>query len=419
MSCRDNEYAVLSAIKLDNRIYDDLGLNPDDFYTPGYGTIYRLMGDIIESGREANDLSIIEEIDSRKLTVKPSMVIELEYPTTANVSYHVDQIKEYSRKQKIKKLLLAIKDSLESKRSGEIIEEIEQAITEITDSSTHELRWLKDILYPTITEIEKLYNLKGGFTGIRSGFRQLDILTSGFQRGDLIIIGARPSIGKTALAMTMAVNMCSRFNFVVGFFSCEMSIEQLGLRIISSQAKINLALVKNGMMNPRDFERINVAGSQLREALMVIDDTPNIGLADLKSRARKMKRLGVQIIFVDYITLIKHENRNIPRHEQVGDVSKNLKQLARELDIPIIALSQVTRGAEGRMPTLADLRQSGEIEEDADVIMFLHRESKNKKEHTEKTKLRLAKHRNGATDTIDMWFIPTYVQFADVSYEEK
>jgi replicative DNA helicase len=414
MNSQENEYAVLSAIKIDNKVYDDLGLRPSDFYIPEYAEIYLVMGLIIESGREANDMTIIAELQERKSRIKPSAVACLDYPTTANIKHHVNEIREYSKHRQIEKMIPMIKDGLETKKSADILEDIEQAITAISESAVHDIQWLKDLLYPTICEIEKLYNLKGGFTGIRSGFSKLDTLTNGFQRGDLIVIGARPSVGKTAFAMTMAINMCSKYNAVVGFFSCEMSVTQLGLRIISGQAKINLSLVKNGMMNPRDFDRINTAGEQLNKSIMAIDDTPNIRLVDLKSRARKMKRLGVQIIFVDYLTLIKHGSSNIPRHEQVGDISKNLKQLARELDIPVIALSQVTRGAEGKMPNLADLRQSGEIEEDADVIMFLHRG-----DGEEQTKLRVAKHRNGATDTVELYFIPQYVRFEDVSYEDR
>jgi len=257
-----------------------------------------------------------------------------------------------------------------------------------------------------VEQIEKAYRTSGELQKVTSGYTQIEKLTNGFQPGDLIILGARPSIGKTSLALNMATRISVKYSVPVGFFSCEMSRQQLVNRIIAAEGKINLAGIRSGVIRESDFSRITGVCAKLYLSQLIIDDTPDISLAQLKSKSRQMKRMGCQIIFVDYLTLIRYGKAQVPRHERVGEISKSLKSLARELEIPIMALSQVGRSAEGRMPTLSDLRQSGEIEEDADLIMLLHRER-----DQQETRICVAKNRNGATDTVSLAFLPQFVCF--------
>jgi replicative DNA helicase len=247
-------------------------------------------------------------------------------------------------------------------------------------------------------------------------------MTSGFQNSEFIIIGARPSVGKTALALTMAANMAIHRKIPVGFFTLEMADMALMQRLLSSEARINSEKLRTGMLRPADFHNLTEAAGRIYEAPLFIDDTPNIKLLDLRAQARRMKsKEGIKILFVDYIGLIEPENKNnVPRHEQVAEISRSLKSLARELELPIVCLSQVGRQSEGKPPTLADLRESGSIEQDADVVLFLHREREDTRDaHGQEgggagnveTDLVIAKQRNGPVGTVKLAFLPHYTKF--------
>ena len=266
------------------------------------------------------------------------------------------------------------------------------------------MKWIKDVLPEVVSRLEEDFKYGGKLRGVSSGYTDIDVLTNGFQGGDLIVIGARPSIGKTALALSMATKVALQKNVMVGFFSCEMASVQLVNRLISGESRVNLRYSKKSKEGY--FDKIVNAADKLYSAAILIDDTANIGLTKLKNKARKMKRLGIKLIFVDYLTLIQHGNQRLQSYEKIGEISKSLKQLARELNISIVVMSQVNRNAEGRMPTLAHLRLSGAIEEDADIIMFLHR-----KRDGYETELNIAKNRNGPTDTIKLIFLPEYIRF--------
>ena len=309
--------------------------------------------------------------------------------------------------------------------SRTVIEEAEKKIFEITDNhSSANFKSASEIINGTIEAIEKLYHTKDSYTGVPTGFPDLDNLTSGFQNSELIVIGARPSIGKTALALSMAINISIRSKIPAGFFTLEMSAMALMQRVVSSEARLNSSRLRTGLLRPSDFHNLTEAAGRIYDAPLYIDDSPNMKLLDLRAQARRMKsKHDVKIIFIDYIGLIEPETKgNVPRHEQVAEISRSLKSLARELDIPIVTLSQVGRQSEGKAPTLADLRESGSIEQDADVVMFLHREreANNEEEGGRSnivTELILSKQRNGPVGTVKIAFLPQYTKFEQHSMD--
>ncbi|HPO03724.1 MAG TPA: DnaB-like helicase C-terminal domain-containing protein, partial [Treponemataceae bacterium] len=270
--------------------------------------------------------------------------------------------------------------------------------------------------------IEKLYHTRDAFTGVPSGLIELDQMTSGFQKSELIIIGARPSVGKTALALSMAAHTSIKEKIPTAFFSLEMSDMQLMQRLISSEAKIPSEKIRTGLLKLSDFQSIQDAAGLIYEAPLYIVDMPNMKLLDLRAMARRLRaQFNIEIIFVDYLTLITSENSLIPRHEQIAEISRSLKSLARELNIPVVALSQVKRDAEGKKSNLADLRESGSIEQDADVVMFLHRERVSSKDAGDKeqaidTELIVAKQRNGPIGDVEILFLPRYTKFVSKAH---
>jgi replicative DNA helicase len=298
-----------------------------------------------------------------------------------------------------------------------ILEEAQQRIFELGEARLRTaFKSTRELVNQVIEKIEELYRSKKPYTGIPSGFDDLDSWTAGFQKSELVIIGARPSIGKTALALTMASHITMDKKIPAAFFSLEMSDIALILRLISSEARLESEKIRKGILSNSDKAKIFQAAERIYEAPLFIVDTPGMKLLELRSLARRLRFLhDVQIIFIDYLTLITSDNRDMPRHEQIAEISRSLKSLARELDIPVVALSQLRRDAEGKQPNLADIRESGSIEQDADLVMFLHRERetdiKNNKELDGKTELIIAKQRNGPVGKTDIVFIPKYARF--------
>ena len=286
----------------------------------------------------------------------------------------------------------------------------------------------KEIIPDAISAIEKLYHRKESCTGISTGFTELDYITSGFQNSELIVIGARPSVGKTALALTMASNIAIKNKMPVGFFTLEMTGIALLNRLIASESRINSAKLRSGMLSPNDFHKLTEASGRIYEAPLYIDDTPNMKLIDLHAQARRMQiKEGVKIVFIDSIGQIETESEyNVSRHEQISKISRSLKSLARELNIPIVCLSHLGQKSKNKPPTLSDLRKLGLIEQDADVVMFLHRDSfsgsyQNQSKDPLKipTELIIAKQRNGPLGTVPILFLPKYTRFENFSRDSS
>jgi replicative DNA helicase len=317
----------------------------------------------------------------------------------------------------------------ESLESRIILEEVQQKIFDLTDNrQTLISRKIGEVLKETIVAIDKVLKSKKQITGIPTGFESLDQYTSGFQPSEFIVIGARPSIGKTALALNMVSSMSIGKNIPSAFFTLEMSDLALTQRIISSEAMVESNALRSGFMTPGDYTRILHACEKMYEAPLYIVDMPNMKLLDLRAQARKLRsQQKVEIVFVDYLGLIGSENYNLPRYEQISEISRSLKSLARELKVPIVVLCQLTREAERERPNLSNLRDSGSIEQDADVVMFLHRDRVSDKKTNEPvpqgeglpTDLIIAKQRNGPVGTVKLALMSRFAKFAPVTREHQ
>ncbi|WP_028973324.1 replicative DNA helicase [Spirochaeta cellobiosiphila] len=426
------ESATLGALLLDSESIDVVlnHLRSGDFYKKANQIIFQTIIDLYNTGGAVDILTVSESLrkaDQLSVAGGPGYVSSLtsEVPSSANVEYYAKIVSNMSIRRKMLKIAGEIqKDAFDmTSESRMIIEDAERKIFEITDDQhSGAFSSAKEIITETIDGIEKLYHTKESFTGIPSGLPDLDQMTSGFQKSELVIIGARPSVGKTAFALTLAGNIAIHHKIPVGFFTLEMSNKAMMQRILSSEARLDSNKLRTGMLKPADFHNITEAASRIYEAPLYLDDTPNIKLLDLRAQARRMKaKADIQILFIDYLTLISSENPALPRHEQVAEISRSLKSLARELDIPVVTLSQVSRDSEGKKPNLANLRESGSIEQDADVVLFLHRDRGIERGRDDgapnliETELIIAKQRNGPVGTVEIAFLPHYTKFESMS----
>ena len=424
------EKALLGAILLSQEALETVveTIHVEDFYKSSHQIIYSAILRLVEVSESVDLITLADELrkqDDLEKVGGLSFIAALtsDVPTTANVEYYARILRSTSIRRRILEISQNIiaKAYDDTEDSQHLLAEAEKRIYEISDSTNHTGKYLRagDVVGETVNSIEKLYRAGGEYTGVPSGFVELDRHTSGFQKSEFIVIGARPSVGKTALALTMASYMSIRKGIPVGFFTLEMSGKSLMQRLLSAESKIDSNRIRSGMLKASDFAKLTEAAGRIYDAPLFIEDTPNIKLLDLRAQARRMKKNeDIQAIFIDYIGLIDPENKNnVPRHEQVAEISRSLKSLARELDIPIICLSQVGRQSEGKEPTLADLRESGSIEQDADVVMFIHKQRDTDKDLGHETQevietdIILAKQRNGPIGTCKVGFIPRFTKF--------
>ncbi len=412
------EIATLGAVLIDAEALPSIIplLRPEDFYRGAHQRIYEAVLALFDRGQSIDLITLSDELRARgtlELCGGGAYVSRLTsaVPTSANVEYYARIVQAGS----IRRTLARVSQEIISRAHDEsseisvILEDAERRIFEISDrNQTGTYSPAKEIVKQTFDAIERHYHSKTEYTGIPCGFKDLDQLTMGFQSSEFIVIGARPSVGKTAFALTIAANMAIRQKIPVGFFSLEMSAMAIMQRLLSMEARLDSQRMRTGMLSPADFSRITEACGRLYEAPLYISDSPDLKLLDLRAQARRMKsKQDVKIIFVDYITLIGSENRDLPRHEQIAEISRSLKALARELGLPVIALSQVRRETEGKRPTLADLRESGSIEQDADVVIFIHSEDLK----AEVREISVAKQRNGPVGDIQLSFLSRYTKF--------
>ncbi|HUX22815.1 MAG TPA: replicative DNA helicase [Spirochaetia bacterium] len=431
------ESATLGALLIDSEALSVVlrFLRAGDFYKISHQKIFQGIINLFEKGEVIDLLTLTDELKRQgelEAVGGPAYVSTLTsaVPTSANVEYYARIVQGASIRRNLLRIAGEINASArdDSRESRVIIEETERRIFEITErQQTGTIKTAKEVVLKTIDAIEKLYHTKDSYTGIPSGFPDLDNMTSGFQKSEFIVIGARPSVGKTALAMTMASHMSIKLKIPVGFFTLEMSDMALMQRLLSAEARLDSKRLRAGLLRPADFHHISEAAARIYEAPLFIDDTPNMKLLDLRAQARRMKmQMGVQILFIDYIGLIEPESKgNTPRHEQVAEISRSLKALARELDMPVVTLSQVGRQSEGKAPTLADLRESGSIEQDADVVIFLHRMRESDKDAEQagqnniETDLNIAKQRNGPVGSVKIAFLPQYTKFESLASDHE
>lgn len=427
----DAEKATLGALLLD---WDSLTLvlqylRPDKFYSLQNQKIFSAMLDLYNEGTQGDILSVIEKLRQKgelEAAGGAAYVSELtdKVPTSANVEYYVQIVKDQAiRRDLIKSAAKIVADAHDDTiESRAVLEEAQKEIFDLTDgTAAQSYKTTKEIVNQVLSKIQILYQNKTSLTGISTGFTDLDNMTSGFQPSEMIILGARPSIGKTAMALSMIQHIAIEKRIPCAFFSLEMSDVQVMQRLLVQQSRIHSNNIRTGFLSKTDFLALQTAAGAIYDSPLYIIDTPNMKLLDLRSVARRYKSLyDIKIIFIDYITLIGSENSAIPRHEQVAEISRSLKSLARELDIPVVVLSQVARSTEGKAPTLAELRESGSIEQDADVVMFLHRNrTVDSKETTIPTELHIAKQRNGPTGIVNITFIPHFTKFENVTHQKE
>ncbi|MCX7039553.1 MAG: replicative DNA helicase [Spirochaetes bacterium] len=412
------EVACLGAVLIDPEALPSIIhlVRPEDFYKAAHQRIYEAVLGLFDRGQSIDLITLTDELRGRGSLEQCGGLASISrltsaVPTSANVEYYAKIVQAASIRRSLNRISQEIIAQSHDEQSEirVILEEAERKIFDISDRhQTGTYHHAKEIVRQTFDAIEKHYHSKSEYTGIPSGFKELDQLTMGFQNSEFIVIGSRPSVGKTALALTIASNISIRNRVPVGFFSLEMSSMAIMQRLLSMEARLDSQRMRTGMLSPADFGRITEACGRLYEAPLFISDSPDLKLLDLRAQARRMKsHQDVKIIFIDYITLIGSENRDLPRHEQIAEVSRSLKSLARELAIPVIALSQVRRETEGKKPTLADLRESGSIEQDADVVIFLHTEDLK----AEVREVSIAKQRNGPVGDFKLAFLSKYTKF--------
>ncbi|MCL2722032.1 MAG: replicative DNA helicase [Treponema sp.] len=436
----DLEQAALGSLLADNEAVTaaiQLHLRPNDFYSRANTRIYEavlsldakgLRPDIQTVVQELKQMGKLDEAGGASYVSSLTTVI----PSSANIDYYAQMVKNYSLKRELLKVASQISISAydDSKGSREVLEEVQNKIFVLSDEGqVFSARKIREVLRETIELLDTVMKSKNPITGISSGFEKLDQMTSGFQRDEFIIIGARPSVGKTALALNMASDIAFHKKIPTAFFSLEMSDIALVQRLISSEAMVKAQNLRTGFLSADDYRKVVNSMSVIYEAPFHIVDMPNMKLLDLRAQARKMRSQNqVQIIFIDYLGLIGHENNSLPRYEQISEISRSLKGLARELHIPVVVLCQLTRDAQWEAPTLAHLRDSGSIEQDADLVLFLNREQpkKNKKDKEDEnpqpvdvipTDLIIAKQRNGPTGVVKLEMVTKYAKFAPLSKE--
>ncbi|MBQ1629746.1 MAG: replicative DNA helicase [Treponema sp.] len=420
----DAEQATLGAILLDWEAMSDVvtKLRSDRFYNLQNQIVFDALISLFKQNVRGDTLTVINELTKlNKLeqaggAAYVATLTEL-VPSSANIDYYVDIILDCASRRDLIKLASELRASAfdDTKEAKVLLETAEKKVFDLADhSATAQIWTMQTVVNETVRLIEQRFRNNSQLTGIPSGIAKLDTMTSGFQKSELIIIGARPSIGKTAFALSMMQEIAVERKIPCGFFSLEMSRQSIGQRLLSQVSRIQSGKIRKGMLAMPDLQKIQDAAGKCYNAPLYISDVPNMPLLDLRASARRMvSNQDVKIIFIDYIGLISVENPSQNTWENISEISRSLKALARELDIPIVALSQVARDAEGQEPNLAQLRGSGSIEQDADVVLFLHRDRKIMDEENlvQPAKCIVAKQRNGATGDIEMVFFPQYTKF--------
>lgn len=433
------EQSVLGAIIFDNEAMAKALeiLSPEDFYKDTHKRLFNSMIELFEKNEPIDIVTLSDHL--KKIGILDSIggISYLSYlanivPTSANVRHHAKIVREKSILRSLIQVSTQITSKVyeDSSDADEMVDYAERLIFEIADRRTKTTFFsLRNIINDTFKMIEHLYSKKEAITGIPSGFKDIDILTSGFQPGDLIIVGGRPGMGKTAFALNIAQYVGIELKEPVAIFSLEMSKEQLAIRMLCAESMVSASHVRKGFISKQDWPKLTKAAGKLADAPIFIDDSSGITVLDVRAKARRLKkeRGGLSLVVVDYLQLMRSRGNFERREQEISDISRALKALAKELKVPVIALSQLNRAVEQRggdkRPGLADLRESGAIEQDADVIIFLYRDeiyNKNNPANKGKAEVIIAKQRNGPTGVVNLTYLADctrFVDFTDLSYE--
>ena len=403
-------------------------VKPADFYDENHKEIFQAMIDLNRKNAPVDALTVAEELKKRnslEMVGGRAYIASLSSmtPTTSNAMEYGRIVAE---KASVRRLIETADDIVTKGYDGtmdanQMLDYAESGIFEISQARQKgQYSHIRDVLVENLAIIDRAEQMDGGLTGITTGFSKLDEMTSGMQKSDLIILAARPAMGKTAFALSLARNAAVKGKASVMIFSLEMAKEQLTQRLLSMESKVDLQTLKTGRLERRDWDDLNVALDILSNSNIHIDDTAGISIMEMKSKCRRLKaEAGLDLVIIDYLQLMNPEGKADSRTQEISVISRNLKLLARELDCPVLVLSQLSRAPEQRTdhrPMLSDLRESGSIEQDADIVIFLYRDEYYNKEDTEKPgecEVIVAKHRSGPTGSVDVAWIERYTQFKD------
>ncbi|MBW6462822.1 MAG: replicative DNA helicase [Dethiobacteria bacterium] len=404
-------------------------LTEQDFYSTAHQKIFSGIISLSEKGEPVDLVTLSEELQRKQCLDEiggRSYLVTLAnaVPTAANVQYHSQIVREKS----ILRALIQTATGIVSRsfdaphNVDEFLDEAEQMIFEIGKRGKQQgFASLKEVLVQAFDRIEKLYDEKKGVTGISTGFTDLDRLTSGLQNSDLIVIAARPSMGKTTLALNMAQQIAVREKKPTAIFSMEMSKDQLAQRLLCAESQIDAQNMRRGFLSQEEWHKLTRAVGPLSESPLYIDDSASLSVMEVRAKARRLKaEKGLEAIFVDYLQLMRGFSRSESRQQELSEISRALKALAKELTVPVVALSQLSRAVEkrpDRRPILSDLMESGGIEANADLVMFIYRESYYNKDSDKGNiaEINIAKQRNGPTGLVELYFLDRYTKFANVA----
>lgn len=423
------EKSVLGASLLSKDALFDVveTVKPEDFYDENHKEIFKAMLELHRKNAPVDALTVAEELKKRNslnMVGGRAYIASLSSgtPTTSNA---MEYAKIVAEKAAVRRLINTADDIVtkgydDSMDANQMLDYAESGIFEISQARQKgQYTHLKDVLLTNIEIIDKASQLDGGLTGVTTGFKYLDEKTSGLQKSDLIILAARPAMGKTAFALSLSLNAAVKGGASVMIFSMEMSKEQLGQRLLSMESKVDMQSLKTGRLERRDWDDINIALDVLSKANIHIDDTAGINIMEMKSKCRRLKaEEGLDLVVIDYLQLMTPEGKADSRTQEISVISRNLKLLARELDCPVIVLSQLSRAPETRTdhrPMLSDLRESGSIEQDADIVIFLYRDDYYN-EDTEvpgECEVIIAKQRSGPTGTVKVTWLDKLTKFVD------
>ena len=406
-------------------------ISGEDFYQHQYGIVFLAMKELYDEGKPVDLITLQDRLKEKDV---PPEISSLEFvrdllanvPTSANVKYYAEIVKEKSMLRKLIKVNEEIANTcyLGKERVEDIMDDTEKKIFDLVQRrGGGDFVPIKQVVLNALDKIEAASKTKGSVTGIPTGFIDLDYKTSGFQPSDLILIAARPSMGKTAFVLNVAQHMAFKVNKTVAVFSLEMSKEQLVNRLLSLESRVDSQSIRTGNLTDEDWGKLIEGAGIIGRSNLIIDDMPGISIADLRSKCRKYKmEMDLGIIIIDYLQLMTGSKKSESRQQEISEISRSLKEIARELNVPVVALSQLSRAVESRpdkRPMLSDLRESGAIEQDADVVMFIYRDDYYNKDTDKKNiaEIIIAKQRNGPIGTVELVWLPNYTKFANMQRE--
>lgn len=424
------EQAVIGSMLTDQEaVYAAIErLKPEDFYREDNKQIYTAILNIYNKAEPIDIITLKAELSSMgKLDAVGGLeyIVELpeKVPTTANVDRYIKIVEE---KSLLRNLIRAANEILSSGYAQEddvenIVDHAEKKIFDVMQKKTQKgYTTIKDVLVESFTKLEELYNQKEHITGVPTGFAELDKKTAGLHGSELILIAARPAMGKSAFALNIGSYAATRANVPVAIFSLEMSKEQVGNRILCSEALVDSNNVRTGELNDEELGKLAETSGELSQAPIYIDDTPGISVMEIRAKCRKLKlEKNIGLVIIDYLQLIQGSGKTSSREQEIAEISRSLKILAKEIEVPVIALSQLSRAVEARpdhRPMLSDLRESGSIEQDADIVMFLYRDDYYNEDSEKKNiaEVIIAKQRAGSTGTVDLAWLGKYTKFANL-----